>query len=299
MEYRILVVEEDAARRRSYVEALIAAPPALGVGYKIAATSSAAAAKLQATRQRFDLVLTQLSAKGSSLELVEKLKDLDPTLRVLFIRDPSANLAQVSTAASLGARIVDQDIAAPDICQAIAELLGLRAPAPTVCTVPPPEPTPVVTLADVQGMLDELRRQVHAQLALYTDNLGNVVARCGDDAGVDIAALTSLIAGSFVNSLELGRMLRDPSASHLSVHEGLHYDVYATNAGADHLLAIVFDKQLANPKLGYVWLLLKRNAMQLRQMRLAANQRGAALEQLPTSLNDEFDRLFGHELVAH
>jgi hypothetical protein len=149
----------------------------------------------------------------------------------------------------------------------------------------------------VQLLLDVLRRQAQAQLLLYTDHLGNTISQRGDAGDLDLDALTSLIAGGFGNSLELGRALHDPETRHLSVLEGQLYDVYATNAGSDRLLALVFAKRFVEPKLGFVWLLLKRGATQLSQMRIVEGSLGDMLcSELSASLNSEFDRLFGDDL---
>ena len=110
-------------------------------------------------------------------------------------------------------------------------------------------------------------------------------------------SLTSLIAGGFVNSVELGRVLRDPDTIHLSVHEGAHFDIYSTNVGNSRLIALIFNKQAAEPKLGMVWLLLKRASAQLARMNIAEQAADQTLSaELTTSLNEEFDRLFGSEL---
>jgi CheY-like chemotaxis protein len=295
MEYRILIVAEDAPLRHRYAEALIAAPPAAGVGYKITTTGSAAAAQLQATRQPFNLMIAAVQASGDGLSLAARLHELYPAMRLILAGNGLAKSLQ-HEAAALGARLVERDVPAAALCGAVAEQLGLVRPA---CAVAGPEAAgrPPATLADVQLLLDVMRRQARAQVGFYGDSIGNVIAQCGDLTGVDVPSLTSLIAGGFVNSVELGRVLRDPETIHLSVHEGAYFDIYSTNVGSSRLIALLFDKQIAEPRLGMVWLLMKRAAEQLRRMNVVEQAVEDMLsDELSASLNREFDRLFGNEL---
>lgn len=297
MEYRILIVAEDAALRRRYAEALIGAPPAVGVAYKITTTGSAAAAQLQATRQPFHLLIASARAGGEGLGLVGRLHGLYPEMALLLIDDGSLSRSELGEVVRLGARVVEPALADAGVCRVVAELLGLARPVGRAGTGADPADRPPATLADVQLLLDVMRRQARAQVGLFGDNIGHVVAQCGDPSGIELPSLTSLIAGGFVNSVELGRVLRDPETIHLSVHEGAHYDIYSTNVGSSRLIALVFDKQIAEPRLGMVWLLMKRAAEQLARMNVVEQAVDEMLsEELSRSLNREFDRLFGNEL---
>lgn len=297
MEYRILIVDEEATTRRQYAEALIASPPATGVSYRITTTGSLASGQLQATRQRYHLLITPLRARGEALVLAGKLRERFPDMRLLLLSDHHTPKAYLEAAQRLNARVVDLQLRETQLARLVGEMLGLHtSTAPSAAELA--NTRPPATLADVQLLLDVLRRQAQAQLVLYTDNIGNIIAQRGDDDGLEVTSLSSLIAGSFVNSLEMGRVLRDPDTSHLSVQEGRYHDVYASNVGESRLIALVFDKEFIQPKLGFVWLLLKRGAEQLRSMRIIEGSVDEVLSrQLTDSLNLEFDRLFGNELV--
>lgn len=296
MEYRIVILDEDPRMRRGYAEALVAEPPLNGVTYKITTTGSAAAAQLQATRQRYHVLIATMGAHCEWVGLATRLYELYPEIRLLLLRDRSAPAAVADAGRRLGARVIDLPVSNDALRRLVREMLGMQEP-----TIPQPEESerPPATLADVQLLLDVLRRQAKAQLVLYNDNIGNIIAQRGSDTGLELTALSSLIAGSFVNSMEMGHVLQDPETSHLSVHEGRRYDVYSTSAGANRMIALVFDKEFVQPKLGFVWLLLKRGAEQLRNMRIIeGNVEEVLTQQLTASLNSEFDRLFGNELIS-
>ncbi|NJN18622.1 MAG: hypothetical protein HC822_21390 [Oscillochloris sp.] len=275
---------------------LVAAPPAVGVSYKINATGSSAAAQLQATRQPHHLLIATLRVGGAYLQLVTHLRELYPDIRIILI-DFGAQQAEVIAAQQLTTFLILAADADTKLVPTVARSLGLAA---AHHTAPEPEPVnehPPATIADLQMVLDVTRRQARAELVLFADNVGNIVAQRGDATDVDVPALTSLITGTFVNSIEMAKVLRDRETLHLSVHEGERYDVYSTNVGTDRLIALMFDKNLAQPRLGMVWLLMKRAAEQLRKMHLVEKSMDAMLsETLSESLNNEFDRLFGSEL---
>lgn len=298
MEYRILIVEQNAHWRRLYCEALIAEPPAVNTAYKITALSSAAAAQLQMARQRFNLVVVAADEVSGGTRLIAVLRELyRDDVRLLLIYDHTTEHQQLQHARTLDVRLLDRADGGEALAIAVAELLGLRPIAPAVSSVATHE-RPPATLADVQMLLDMVRREARAQFAIYATNVGHIIARQGDDSAIDVPALASLVAGSFVNSAELGRILHDPDTVHLSVHEGHYYDVYSANVGNDRMVILLFDKGIVAPKLGFVFLMMKRAAQQLRRMRLLVDTNEALIDQqLSASLNDEFDRIFGSELV--
>ena len=294
MEYRILIVDEDPAARKHYADALIARPPPAGPSYSVAVVGSIAAAQLRAARQSYHVLLAMLRHSNDVLDLATTLRQRYPQLIVVLAVDKGVSLARRRAAEALGLQLVQGPLNADEVSLLIAQVLGLRSPSSSVIT----NERPPATLKDVQMLLDMLRRQASAQLALYTDNLGHVIAQRGDPAGLDIASLTSLIAGSFVNAVELGNVLRDPETIHLSVHEGSLYDIYSVSVGEKRHMALAFDKKIVTPRLGMIWLLMKRTSLQLQRTHIIEQGNDdLSSQQLSTSLSNEFDRLFGDELL--
>lgn len=297
MECRILIVDDRPATRRQYAEALVASPPVTGIAFKITTTGSVAAAQTQASQHAYQLLIASLQPDRASLHLAQQLHERYPEMHLLLLHDTPLAQAERAVIAQIGAQVLRADSADVQLVPTVTQMLGLQRRGTSVAPEGNVDERPPATLADVQLLLDVMRRQARAQLMLYADNLGNRIAQAGDIGGVELPALTSLIASGFVNSIEMGRVLRDPETIHLSVHEGAHFDCYSANVGNQRLIALLFDKQIAEPKVGMVWLLMKRAAEQLRRMRVVEQavdeQLGAKLN---ASLNDEFDRLFGAEL---
>lgn len=297
MEYRILIVDDNQATRHRAAQALVASPPAPDTGYKITATGSPAAAEIQLMRHSYHALIATARPGNEAIGLAERWRKQLPNTPIVLIAEGSLPQAAIEVADRIGARLLASDEIASRLVDLVADLIGAR-PA-TASSPPGAGDRPPATLADLKLLLDVMRRQARAQAAFYIDSLGNIVAQVGDLSGLDTAALGSLIAGSFVNAIEMARVMRDDQTTHLSVHEGHIYDVYATNVGAQRMIVLVFDKQVVQPKLGMVWLLMKRAAEQLGRMHVVEQSIDHMLgERLSASLNQEFDRLFGGELES-
>ena len=292
MKSRILIYDLEAAKSQAISRELTTL--AHGDTLAISTARSVASVRLQTAHQSPNLLLAALT--NDSMMLAKRMRERAPATKMLFLYDPGATAELAESARQAGWLAVDRSTDSVQLARQAGALIGL-CPVESGQTAVTDTQRPAATLGDVQFLLDVLRRQTQAQLVLFTDQLGNLITQRGDAGTLDIVALTSLIAGGFSNSLELGRAMHDPETRHLNLLEGQIYDVYATNAGNDRLLALVFDKRFVEPKLGFVWLLLKRGAAQLSQMHIVEGSLNATLyTELTESMNSEFDRLFGDDL---
>ncbi|NTV62268.1 MAG: hypothetical protein HGA65_01860 [Oscillochloris sp.] len=291
MRYSILIVEADRVRSSAWADALLHVSSERGITLAVTVARSVAVAQFHAGRRQFQLLIAPLSDDG--IGLAGRLRARSAQLRALLLYPPDTSENTLRDARWLGYTLAATPDQPAELAAAVGQALGLA-----LSDDQPLSERPAATLSDVQVLLDVLRWQTKAQLAIYTDYIGNLITRRGDPAQLDLDAISSLIAGSFGNSFELGRALRDPATRHLNVIEGQHYDVYATNAGSYRLLALIFDKEFVSPKLGYAWLQLKRSAEHLSQMRIVEGTVGEVISaELSASLNTEFDRLFGTSLL--
>ena len=294
MKSRILIYDLDAVKSQAISSELTSL--AQGDTIAISTARSVAAVRLQTAHQSPNLLLAALT--NESLTLARRIYERSPHTKVLFLYDTKVSSDLIAASRELGWLALEQATDSAQLARQAGALIGI-CPAESSYIQPTDTQRPAATLGDVQLLLDVLRRQTHAQLVLYTDHLGNLITQRGNAEALDVVALTSLIAGGFGNALELGRAMHDPEARHLNVLEGEIHDVYATNMGSNRLLALVFDKKFVEPKLGFVWLLLKRGAAQLSQMRIVEGNLGDMLcTELSDSLNSEFDRIFGEDLTS-
>ncbi len=278
MEYRILIVSEDAAQRNRYAETLLSIPPVEEVSYQIATVGSVAAAQLQATRQRFDLVIVALSQQDDGLQLSSRLKELFPDMRLLLLCEQGITKSQLKTARLIRASVAESTIEPNSLRAIVSDMLGTSAIQSKKSPQKPAQATsaaagsiPAKLAHDVlqpffDPFLDELRRQTNAQIAIISDKQGRILGQNGEDKGVDVAAVAEIIAYSCSAVFRLGHILHDPDTIHLSVHEGKSYDVYSANVGEERFLALFFNKEFTTPKFGLIWLVLKRNVEKFSRM---------------------------------
>lgn len=277
MEYRILIVSEDATERNRLAETLIALPPAKSVSYQITTVGSVAAAQLQATRQRFGLVIVALSQQDDGLQLSSTLKELFPDMRLLLLCEQGVTRAQLKTARLIRASVAENTINAESLRAIVSDLLGTSSlrdqehDVATTSSVAQPPPSSKLT-ADVlqpffEPFLEELRRQTSAHIAVVIDKTGKVLGQSGEDTKLDVTALARVVASSLTASIGVEQILHEDETFHLNVYEGKIYDIYSANVGKDRFLALFFNKEYKSPKLGLVWLVMKRGAEKFSRLK--------------------------------
>jgi hypothetical protein len=144
--------------------------------------------------------------------------------------------------------------------------------------------------------LRELLVDADAVAVLMVDTMGQIIAEAGSAGDLDITTLVSLLAASFATTSEMSRQLRETRRTfNLTFHEGERYDIYASNIARGLFLVLIFDRQTYAPKIGMVWLYIKRSIQDL--LRIAAQTevarpREALSPDFAQSLSNELDSLF-------
>jgi len=303
MEYHILIVEPDTLARRRYAEALIATPPAIGVAYRIITVGSIGAAQLQATRHRFDLLLTRLSRDSETQQFVEQIYDVyNGAIKLVLLHDPKAAASAQIFSQRLHATLLetpaDEEALRSSVRSALA-LDGLHKTSEQAIHLSEAflqrSTTPI---DDLRDCLNDIRQESSASYALYINHLGLVIAQQGEIHDLDLSALVSSIAGTFAHSYRLAQLLHEEHSSHTHVHEGKLFDIYSTNVGNDKLLVLCFDKSSTSTKIGCIWPSIKRGAERLQHLDMLAEQSYLEMhpkQDLTTPLTDKLQRLFGEQ----
>lgn len=151
--------------------------------------------------------------------------------------------------------------------------------------------------------LRELLVDADAVAVLMVDTMGQIIAEAGsagDD--LDITTVVSLLAASFATTSEMSRQLRETRRTfNLTFHEGERYDIYASNIARGLFLVLIFDRQTYAPKIGMVWLYIKRSIQDL--LRIAAQTevarpRESLSSDFAQSLSNELDNLFSERKLS-
>jgi hypothetical protein len=144
--------------------------------------------------------------------------------------------------------------------------------------------------------LRELLVDADAIAVVMVDTMGQIIAQAGDAGDLDVTTMVSLLAASFATTSEMSRQLQETRRTfNLTFHEGERYDIYASNIASGLFLVLIFDRGTYAPKIGMVWLYIKRSIQDL--LRIAAETPTAKPKETLTSdfassLSKELDNLF-------
>ncbi|MGB9301735.1 MAG: hypothetical protein WCD51_14255 [Anaerolineae bacterium] len=144
--------------------------------------------------------------------------------------------------------------------------------------------------------LRELLVDADAGAVVMVDTMGQIIAQAGDAGDLDVTTMVSLLAASFATTSEMSRQLQETRRTfNLTFHEGERYDIYASNIASGLFLVLIFDRGTYAPKIGMVWLYIKRSIQDL--LRIAAETptakpRETLTSDFASSLSKELDNLF-------
>jgi len=135
---------------------------------------------------------------------------------------------------------------------------------------------PMPVGGSIATYLESFRRMVGAMDVLLVDIVGHIVERSGPADGFDPDVVGILLANGMAAATEMAAGLEHGGVS-IFVHEGARFDLYAATVGPEHIMAMIFDRGLGNPRIGTVYLHLKRateDLMRLFQGETAIAHRG-------------------------
>jgi len=148
----------------------------------------------------------------------------------------------------------------------------------------------------IRRRLTELYVETGAASVVMVDTIGQIIAQVGDAAALNTTTVVSLLAASFATTSEMSRQLRETRRTfNLTYHEGQRYDIYSSNIASGLFLVIIFDRQTHVPKIGMIWLYIKRSIQDL--LRIAAETQTTKPKEtlardFAQSLSKELDSVF-------
>lgn len=299
--YHILVVASDPNATRRYLPALEAAPDLCNVQLSVRHVPSTGAAQLYITSHSCDLVIVTASAEQElAFKFVEVIYQVYPEIPVIMLYSSDVRSAQLAPLVRLGVKVARHPVRPDLLARMVAEALKIVLPPRPDETLLPDESAtaelePAQQVPTTHRVLRDLSRATRASLVVCTDNLGNIIAQYGHVAEFEIASLATLIAGSFVNMVEMGRMLGDENTVHFNILEGTLFDVYSVNVGQDRLLSIFLEKTYVQPRVGFIWLALKRTAETLRGCTADGDGAHEIADSFAQSFSNTLDDIFGRD----
>jgi DNA-binding NarL/FixJ family response regulator len=119
-------------------------------------------------------------------------------------------------------------------------------------------------LNPIRTIMSQLSQELGPQCVLLTDRAGMVLVEVGTTDKLPVMILLPLLSTSFATSGEVSRQLGEEDATTLYIHEGLNYDLYCFDVAQSYLLVLIFNKKIANSKIGAVWVNTKRTIRELQ-----------------------------------
>jgi predicted regulator of Ras-like GTPase activity (Roadblock/LC7/MglB family) len=112
----------------------------------------------------------------------------------------------------------------------------------------------------IHAVLEEIASKAAASLVLVTTHTGHFVASNGGRAGMDIAALGSLIAADLAASQQIARLIDETEAYQMVLREGDRINMFVSEAGPALVLLVVVPS--AEP-VGWVRILVREGSRKL------------------------------------
>ncbi|NJL03366.1 MAG: response regulator [Chloroflexaceae bacterium] len=136
------------------------------------------------------------------------------------------------------------------------ESIGRRASGNMVVTAE--------NLTPIRSVMSDLSQELGPQCIMLTDRAGMVLVEVGTTDNLPTMILLPLLSTSFSTAGEIARQLREKDATTLYIHEGHNYDLYCFDISQRFLLTLVFNKAVANSRIGAVWVNTRRAIRELQ-----------------------------------
>jgi DNA-binding NarL/FixJ family response regulator len=253
---RILIVDDDfeiALFLRTTLEIM-------WPDYDVVNVPSAEEGMLE-SRQGIDLVITDLNLPGmSGFNFISWLRRTAPETPIILITgERSPKLREEAMSLGLAGFFL-KPIHVEELANLVRQTLAVEMPPAEAAT------TRRLIPAGVARRLSALRIDTGAHYAMLVDVGGNCLAADGHVQELNRDRIAALLATGLTNSFELAQALRAPQPFTISYQAGAFHDLYAANVGANHIIALVFDSQRGQKKIGAVWVFARQAVRDLLEM---------------------------------
>jgi DNA-binding NarL/FixJ family response regulator len=213
------------------------------------------------SRQGIDLVITDLNLPGmSGFNFISWLRRTAPDTPIILITgERSPKLREEAMSLGLAGFFL-KPIHVEELASLVRQSLAAELPQAEAAT--PPRSIP----AGVARRLSALRIDTGAHYAMLVDVNGNCLASDGHAQELNRDRIAALLAKGLTNSFELAQALRAPQPFTINYQAGAFHDLYAANVGANHIIALVFDSQRGQKKIGAVWVFARQAVRDLLEM---------------------------------
>lgn len=232
---RILLVDDQ----RDILRLLHATLDTLGHKLEIYEAPSGEEALLEATRHRFDLLVSDYKLPGmNGVELMKKVRAKNPDIKSILITAMTDRKTRDEMIEAGAIAMFDKPIPLADFLDVVERTLGLKR------TILPPEDDRVEanreTIAD---LLTKLRKQVGARAIYLLSDRGRILERAGDlyDSSMEVSLLSAIMA-IFSSGQKVSRLIHQEGHDHYHVFSGGDHDLVLIPVDALYGLLVAGDK---------------------------------------------------------
>jgi len=228
---RILLVDDQREVSRMLRSSLELS----GRDYVVVDVPSGEEALLELGRGPVDLLVTDLRLPGiSGLELVEKVRQLNPDARAILITGHPSEEAQAQ-ADNLGVvAFLQKPIGTSIFLEVVDHAIRLRGPAGS------PVHVHKEAKSRIADRLGAVRRELGVKAAILIDDRSEVIVQAGNLIDLDLEAAIPSLMAAFSAGLKVSSLTGALLPGNLQYFDGDTHDLYLTNVGAFYALLFVF-----------------------------------------------------------
>jgi len=279
----ILIVDDKPAVALYLREAL----ESLDNHYRVSIAQSGKKALEILQASPIDLLITDLRMPGiSGLDLIRWVRASSPDTRTILITAYGDDKVKAEARRLEAYRYLTKPFDITDFRQAVQDALEdviVSQPGFTILSDR--------TFDEITEELDRLRHEINAHAIILSDMQGQRIGEVGASLNIDTVTLLSLLAGSLSIDNELSHHFGSGQGVSPSYHQGKHFEIYWTPVNKDFFLVIIYDRRIAESRMGLVRLYTRR-AIEALNSTLAA----AETAEPPRPLDADFGEALMTEL---
>jgi DNA-binding response OmpR family regulator len=255
---RILIVDDEPKVGISLKESL----EALRQDYAVSHVLSAEAALSALAAAPIDLVVTDLRMPGlSGLDLLTRVQRDQPQRPTILIIAYGSDDVAAARRRLQTSRYLTRPFHIDEFVRAVQEVLA-QLPAEQ----PPGTPLTDKKLERMTQRLQDLRFEAQAGSVLLADAAGQLLVEIGATEGIEAADLARPLRSCFEAPAAIAQQWHKERPFNLLYHEGVRFDLCASNVSANLFVVMVFDRRQGPTRIGVVWLYLKRAILDLQNV---------------------------------
>ncbi|CAG0926656.1 DNA-binding transcriptional regulator NtrC [Thermoflexales bacterium] len=250
----ILVVDDEPHTRAFICDGL----SALGITDCAQGVSTADEALAEISRRTPDLVITDVRMPGlNGLDLARYLRQTYPETKVIVVTGYSTRDIEKTALALSVTALLKKPFGLDTLGEIVRKSLGNGSPVnKSISEIAP------LSVEPLERQVSILKRDTGALwVGLYTA-AGQIVAHTGFDNSLD-RTLDQILLPTWPGQIA---QFTDRGGPCFLFIDRQPYDIYLSSVGADHCMALIYDRRWQTNRMGTVWLTARQSAQEIARL---------------------------------